>query len=390
MNKKLIMAFICCWLGGIFAGSNASIFSIVLPQAIGELTGSAGREVISSSGSIILFSFLIGWMFGGIFGGHCSDRYGRVKTMCLGIALYSLFTALAAVTQSVPQLALCRFLAGVGIGAEMLSISVYLSEVWPEKGRAMALGAAITSYQVGVFLSGIIGLHVSNWRDALALGGTPLLLALAVYLMLPESSQWKQIGPAAPFFSQIKHHQVERQLLLGIIGFGGLLVGYWGSVSWVPTWIQDLGGEAHKSSAVMIHGVCAVLGCLAAGPLVNAFGRLKVLILSLFAAFAASLWMFSCNHEFAPVIYAQYGFIGAAVGVLQAGYYIYLPELFPTQIRGACVGSCLNAGRLITAAAVLCMGPIVALLGGYGSALILASMAYLVGLTACLFGKETN
>lgn len=71
-------------------------------------------------------------------------------------------------------------------------------------------------------------------------------------------------------------------------------------------------------------------------------------------------------------------------------FYIYLPELFPTSMRGVGVGTCLNAGRIFTALAVLCMGTAVTWLGGYKGALFFFSCLYAVGGIAILFGPETK
>src|SRR5437667_144869 len=45
------VVFALCWLGGAFAGMSANLFSVVLPQALGELTGLSDRAVISHTGS---------------------------------------------------------------------------------------------------------------------------------------------------------------------------------------------------------------------------------------------------------------------------------------------------------------------------------------------------
>ena len=73
----------------------------------------------------------------------------------------------------------------------------------------------------------------------------------------------------------------------------------------------------------------------------------------------------------------------------QAVLYIYLPELFPAAIRASAVGFCLNCGRLVTAVAVLFIGLLVPLLGGYAYALFAFACLYLAGVGAGLLGKET-
>ena len=71
-------------------------------------------------------------------GDRSGDRFGRVRTLTLTILCYSLFTFAGALATNVWQLAVFRFLAGVGIGGEWTLGGTFVAEEWPERRRARA------------------------------------------------------------------------------------------------------------------------------------------------------------------------------------------------------------------------------------------------------------
>jgi MFS family permease len=325
-------------------------------------------------------------MVGGIALGIVSDRLGRIQTLAGSIAIFSLFSGLAGTTDSLVQLALFRFAIGFGIGGTMVAMSVFLSEMWPEKSRAIALGALVTSYQAGVLLSGIAARFFMDWRSAFIFGAAPLLISCIVLRYFRKTNVKKD---------SVKTVSIDRKNLIGgSIIFGSLLVGYWASLSWIPTWIQDLPKssiEGHeKNTSLMIHGFMAILGCIAAGPLSNFIGRRWIVSISFLGAFTASLAMFLMHNEFTAMIHFYNGLLGLFAGMAQGIMYIYLPELFSAEARASCVGFCLNAGRLVTAVTVLFIGVIVTLLGGYREALSFFALIYLVGACTVWFMPETK
>jgi MFS family permease len=415
------LVFLGCWVGGIFDGMDSSLYMVVQHDAIADLAHTASRAEISGIGSAIMATFLLGWTIGGITFGWIGDRFGRVTAMVGSILLYALFTGAAGLAHDPVQLAACRFLVGFGIGGELVTIATMLSETWPETSRAWAVGMLITSYQVGVFLAGLIPTSIYHlvghtamdpWRIVFFIGALPAVLAVLLRLRLDEPEAWREqratdatmapimvFGPSAwrvvwGHFMQLFSPAHFRDLFVGGTAFGGLLIGYWASLAWIPTWIQDLPGvSAHgteKSIATMYHGVAAVFGCGLAGPLANTIGRRWTIVVGYLGAFGATWWLTQFNGVFTPSVYWQDALLGFFIGLGQAVMYIYLPELFPTRIRATAVGFCLNMGRLVTALAVLFVGTLVTWLGGYAMAIALFSCSYLLAAIAGWLGRETK
>ena len=73
-----------------------------------------------------------------------------------------------------------------------------------------------------------------------------------------------------------------------------------------------------------------------------------------------------------------------------SGFPIYLPELYPTQLRATGAGFCFNAGRVLASASPLLTGWLVTTLGTFGRAASTVALIYLLGLIVLLFAPETK
>lgn len=415
-RASLSLVLLGCWLGGVFDGMDSTLMSVVNPSAIPELIGSHDKVLITQHTSYIIAIFLAGWTLGGIIFGMIGDALGRVRSMVMSILLYALFTGLAGFAQSWEMLAVCRFLTGIGIGGELVSITTYLAEVWPEKTRSLAIGLLVGSYQAGVFLAGLVdklvdsmfggfaeSLQMSKWRLVFFVGTLPALLAVALRLLMPESEKWKNAQvhavDAKKDFSQLKEllgPANRRSALMGGLIFCGLLIGYWASLAWIPTWIQSLfpqgspDATSARATATMIQGVLAFFGCVSSGFLCDRVGRRWAMVIGFTGCLLGSALLFLTNDHFSSAIFWESGFLGYFIGLAQANVYIYLPELFPTRIRATGIGFGLNSGRTMTILAVLLAPLLVATLGGYANAAFALACSYVIGIVAALMSRETK
>lgn len=398
LSPYYALVFVGCWLGGIFDGMDSNLFPVLVPNIMKDLLGTTDKIVVSQNASVITAVYLLGWTAGGILIGLIGDKLGRVKSMVLSILLYSIFTGLVGLCQDIWQLGACRFLTGLGIGGELVSISTLLSEVWPERSRAFAVGALITSYQAGVLLSGLVTQAIPDWRMAFFVGALPALLALLLRMNLKEPEKWQQAKAddaeqKLPLL-RIFESQFRKNLIIGSLAFAGLLVGYWASLVWVPTWIQDLLGPDHvgteKSTATIYHSILGIAGCLSSGILANYIGRRFTILTGAIGAFLSCLFMFKTLHSFSDMVYVGHSSLGFFTGMLQGVIYIYLPELFPTILRATAVGFCLNAGRIAAAFAALNVGTLVKLLGGYDDAAMAFAYAFLLSALIFFVAPETR
>ncbi len=146
--------------------------------------------------------YLLGEVFGALFFGHLSDRWGRrnLFMVTLGVYLFGGFLTACTFGHStfwVYWLYMSRFVAGAGIGGEYAAINSAIDELIPARYRGRVDIAVNGTYWGGAFLGTILTLLVVNhlpvsysWRVAFLFG--PVLGAVILFVRknLPESPRW--------------------------------------------------------------------------------------------------------------------------------------------------------------------------------------------------------
>ncbi len=117
-------------------------------------------------------------VFYAVFGiplGRLADVWDRRRLIALGLAFWSVMTAVSGLAQSFGQLALARI--GVGVGEASATPAAYslLSDCFPRARRATALAVYSSGIYIGSGLGlGLGGLIVDRWDAAFGSGGAPL------------------------------------------------------------------------------------------------------------------------------------------------------------------------------------------------------------------------
>jgi len=360
-----------------------------------ELQGNKSNAQLNDISGFINSMFIFGWAAGGFLWGIVGDWIGRKKSLLLAIAGYALFTILTGLMHTWWGIVLCRFMSGFGMGGLLVLSFTLISEVWPEKSRAVFTGFLSISIPVGIFSAGAINYFVTSWRQAFMVGIIPLVIAIAGFWLISESELWLNVHSERSNLEKPTNHLLHagniRALLVGSLIFGTMLIGLWAIFSWLPTWIQSLSTtDAHKKGglSMMCLGMGGLTGGFLSGWVVNFMGLRRSLIMSFAVCSVLSFILFKTNSSFSPMIYAEIAvlalFFGASQGVLS----LYIPLLFPTVIRASATGFCFNTGRIFTGIAVLTVGVVVKALGGYSNSLFIFSLVFIIGLLAVLFIKN--
>lgn len=389
--------FIICFLGDAAGGTVSTLMSTYLPDVVRDMHITADAAAQARIGAYINAVFIFGWAFGGFSWGMMSDRIGRKKAMLLSVAWYGLFTLLTGVMQNWWGIVVCRFMSGFGVGGVLVISITMLSEVWPPKYKSVFIGILSIAFPVGIFSAGLITFNISFWRMAFAIVGIlPLLLSLIVIWLVKESEEWlnnqqhsteKRSKPWSVF--SIGH---QRELIVGSIVFGSMLVGLWAIFSWLPTWVQSLvtdnDGQKERGLSMMLMGMGGLIGGFFSGWFLNAIGLRKSMLLCFAVSAVLSFVLFKTNNAFSPVIYVEIAVMAFFFGISQGVLSYYIPHLFSTGIRSSATGFCFNIGRLFTGTAVLFVGILVTALGGYGNAIFIFSLVFVIGLLVIFFTKN--
>ena len=389
---------ICACLGWALDIMDGYLYAIVLFPAMSDLLQTTESAVIGWHGGIVLSIFMVGWALGGLIFGPIADRYGRAKTMAITILLYAGFTGLCGIANSWQELALYRFMTGLGIGGEWSAGAALIAESWPERSRAKAAGIMQSCGGIGFFLASLLYLVIGpyGWRWVFAFGILPAVVAFYIRRSLKEPERWVKAKAQSHSLREIFKKPMRRDVLVGT----GLAVvatfGYQGAIQWVPSWISAmLHAQGTKSVIPQVSLITTVLnfggmiGCVIFPLVAERWGRKGALLTYFMGAlvFVPSTFFLAETFFQALVVSPLMGFFAAGVF---AGFAIYFPELFPTALRATAQGFCYNFARVISAVAPLAVGAIVSAYGSFAPAIAIVSLVYTVGLIVLIYARETK
>jgi MFS family permease len=404
------IVLLVAWLGWVFDSMDGTLYSLVQKPSMMELMPGASEATIGQYSGYVFAATLIGWATGGVAFGVVADYIGRTKALVATILLYSLFTGLSAAAQTWEQLAVFRFITGLGLGGEWAAGAALVAEVWPDHLRAKAGAILQSAAGLGYFLAALINLWVGaiNWRYVYLIGALPAVFVLFIRMLVKEPERWTAVkaqreagaGEQEPFtLRELFRPALRRDTIVASSLAFVVLFALWGATMWIPSAVREVlaprnlpAGEVNRqvSYAVMILNAGAMFGYLAFGPLADRWGRKKTFLLYLIGGVV----VFPATFLLAPDlrwIFWLLPLLGCFTLGITSGFPIYLPELFPTRVRATGVGFCYNFGRYISASGPFMAGYLVAWSGGsYTKAASAISLIYLVGMVVLLFARETK
>jgi MFS family permease len=414
LTKNQWRGFFASWGGWALDGMDSYIFALVMVPALKELLPKSGLRSdvagVGYYGGLLFALFLAGWGCAFLWG-PLADKYGRVRTLILTILWYSLFTFLCCLSTGVWQLAVFRFLAGIGIGGEWAMGGTFVAEEWPEDRRKMAAGWMHTGYYVGFFLAGLanylVGAHY-GWRAMFALGGLPALLVSFIRYGVKEPQRWESksqeirtwsiLRPLAVLFAP----EFRKRTLLNSTYVLISIIGLWAGSVYVPAAVTELAGHQKimgvqvthlVSVATMLLSVATILGCIILPPIAERLGRRTTLGLY-FVCMMLSIAIGFGYIFYLPANALHWFFVGLFFlglgGANFAMYTLWLPEQYPTECRGSAFAFATSVGRFFGAGFTFLVGAGVAHFHTIGTPVALTSIAFGLGLLVLPFGQETK
>jgi hypothetical protein len=343
-------------------------------------------------------ALMLGAACGGIVLGNFGDRAGRVRALGVSVIFYSLFAGLGAFVQTCEQMLILRFLVGLGVGGVWPNAISLVSECWSRASRPFISGVLGAGIGCGILaLSGVAQLWpvtADSWQWLFKWSGAPALLGVFVIIALRESPQWlarriqeSAVGTSAPLVLLFRA-PLRRVTLTGIALGSVPLIGAWAAAKWMMPWADSIGGVGNPGYKAAVQGWWAfgsVVGSFLGAQISHWLGRnLSYFLISL-GATAATCAMFTMTAPlkpgFLPVVFAQ-GFIAT----LFFGWLpLYLPQLFPTEVRATGTGVAYNTGRFATAIGVFFSGTLFTAFGGdYARVGAVSGLIYALGMVVIL------
>jgi AAHS family 4-hydroxybenzoate transporter-like MFS transporter len=320
----------------------------------------------------------LGMILGGTAGGVLGDRIGRRTALVCSVLAFAVPTLAIATVDGVTMLGVFRFLAGLGLGGAMPNAAALASEYVPRKQRPFAVTLTIVCIPLGGTLAALFAGQVLpryGWRALFVIGGLlPLLVALALFKLLPESPQflairrqrWPElvvllrrlghdVSPGSTFVlptaaATVRSRASIRELFapalrrdtVGLSGafFFCLLANYVG-FNWIVAMLIGAGyAQVDASSALAAFNFGGVGGAVLGALVIQRLGsRITLMGMSAIAvASALAMTAMPLAPPMAAGLIAMFAVTGGLLNAVQTTMYAVAAHVYPTDIRGTGVG----------------------------------------------------
>jgi MFS family permease len=381
-------ALVAAGLGWMLDSFDVMLYSLVLAALMSDLGMSTATAGLL--GSVTLLSSAAG----GFVFGVLADRFGRTRALVWSVLIYSVFTALCGLAQSVVQLAAFRVGLGLGMGGEWATGAALVSETWPAEHRGKALGLMQSAWAIGYGLAAIVTavvLPLWGWRAVFFVGIAPAFFTVWIRRRVAEPAIWRAARDRAPGrtgearFAQIFRPPLGRLTVTLTVMNACTMFAWWGFNLWIPAYLSlptERGGigltTAAMSGLIVAMQVGMWLGYVTFGFIGDAVGRKRAYVAYLLAAAVLVLAYGSTRDPGLLLV------LGPFVAFFGTGYFsgfgAVTAEIYRTPVRATAQGFTYNIGRVASAAAPFAVGSL-AQTRGFGAAFATAAVAF--ALAAC-------
>ena len=373
----------------VLDGYDLAVVGAALPAIMKQMGVDATQAGFMAS------SALFGMMFGAIFFGTLADRIGRPLMISVCIAMFSVFTAAAGLTNDPISFSITRFLAGLGIGGVLPVVTAQMAEFAPVKLRARLVTLVFAGYSVGGVLVALTGkqlIEAYGWQSVFYAAVLPVLLIPLILKTMPNSmpflirrnreaelrsivtklapqlrltGQERFVVPAADKADDapVRHlfggGRGFSTVMIWVAFFMGLFMVYALS-SWL-TKLMAMAGYSLGSALnfVIVFNVGAIVGAVGGGWLGDKF-NIKHVLVAFYALGAIALAAMG-HTKSTELLFVVTSVVGASTLGTQLLAYAYAGEFYPTAIRSTGVGFASGVGRIGAILAPIVIGWLVSM-----------------------------
>ena len=280
-NSRAVYVLALLTFVATFNYLDRSLLGLALPQIKAEMhVSDTALGLVSGLAFVLFYSVLgvpIAW---------AADRWSRRNIIAVGLAFWSLMTALTGLAANVWQLALARFLMGAGEACGTPPSASIISDLVPPARRPLAMaiyGSALSIAFIVFFpVLGWVG-HTRGWRAMFVVAGAPgLLLAVLFLLTVKEpvrgAAELKPVGTLAPasFVETLRVLLASRAYLALLVTAALMGMNVFAASTWTPTFLARVHGLSMVDVASVVgpvRGFCNLGGMILGGLLMDRLAR---------------------------------------------------------------------------------------------------------------------
>lgn len=285
--------------------------------------------------------------------GMMADRFGKVRTLCVSLAVFAAAGMSGYVIDDLPLLLVSRFFVGVGIAGLTSCITALLSEYYHGTARVKVLSYQSAAMGIGVLVleTGGGALAGYGWHSPFLIYGLGFVILALVIVSLREPKPM-ELSAARPADGRTGDRSVILYCYVGI--FCTMLFSFTLPTR-LPTYMAEVLGEASLMSGIVlgIHGTVQACVTLMHRRIADHVDRFAIIPLGL-CLIAVSLAMFALPAGLAVTI-VNACIMGVGIGLISPTVVNLLAEQVTSDTSGKVMGgysTLLNLGQFICTFAV--------------------------------------
>jgi sugar porter (SP) family MFS transporter len=367
MNSIVIRGVLVGALAGLLFGFDTAVISGVTDQLRTVFQLSPGSLGITVS------SALWGTLAGALLAGVPGDRLGARQCLKAIALLYMVSAAGCALAWDWSSLLVFRAMTGLAIGASTVLAPVYVTEIAPPNWRGAMVGMFQFNITLGIlvaylsnYLIGTLQLGLDEWRWKFAIAFLPGFILFGLLFVIPQSPRWlaqrgrrdearailHQIAPGigqdeeeailsdAPVQKEQglswARHRKPILLVIAIAAFNQLA-----GINAILYYLNDIFAAAgfskvSASQQAIVIGATNLLCTIPALYLIDRIGRKSLLLIGsvgLFITLSGTAAILSTNLHQNLLLWMLIGFVAAFAFSQGAVIWVYISEIFPSEVR---------------------------------------------------------
>jgi len=223
----------------------------------------------------LMTGFIIVYMIAAPLFGSLGDARSRTRLLSLGVAIWSVATALAGLATSYGSLFAARAAVGVGEAAYGTISPALLADYFPRERRGRVFAVFFAAIPIGSALGYIVGGLVDQyfgWRQAFFVAGVPGLVLAALALRLydpPRGAQDPADGTGAGAHAvslggaaRVAYAALirNRPYVLTVLGYAAYTFAIGALAFWTPAFLERTRGIPKAHATVQFGAVVVVTG----------------------------------------------------------------------------------------------------------------------------------